>query len=891
MGDGGPAASAQIAQPEGMAIDGAGNLYIADAANHRVRKVSDGVITTVAGNGHGGFSGDGGPAAAAQLNQPYDVTLDAAGNLYIADFGNQRVRKVDTTGNITTAAGDGSSGSNGDGGQATAAMLLGPRNVVTDAVGNLYISEFDGHRVRRVAPDGTISTVAGTGIAGLGGDGGPATASQLAFPAGLALDGAGNLFIVDSSNVRIRKVLAGAGTISTVCTQLSFGMPYIQLTGLAAGAGGNLYIPEKGNSYVWQLTPAGAMSIVAGTPGEGTYTGDGHLATATALSSPVGAALDASGNLFIAETHRVRYVAAATGIIATVGGDGTFGFGGDGGSAISAVLNTPTGLAFNNGTLFIADQQNHRVRVVSAAGAISTVAGDGGPANTGDGLAALNASLALPDALAFDPAGNLYIADMNANRVRRVDATGIITTFAGNGGVGGYGSEGTPAALMSLNAPQGLAADSLGNVYVSDTNNNRVIQVDTAGDFHTVAGTGTAGSAGDGTTLGELYGPVGLAVDGQDNLYIADCWNHRIRMLSPGSAITTIAGTGTSGFSGDGGAATAAALSYPAGVAVDGSGNIFIADSGNQRVRIVTPDGNITTIAGTGSASYNGDSGAALDIALDNPYGLTVDAKGNIYVADSGNNRVRMMSVGQAAVTTVQPVTVTTASAASLAAGPLAPGEIFSIFAGAGQSMGPSVAAYGVFGDNGTLSTNLAGVQVLFNSIPAALFYAQASQINAQTPYEMAGLTSAELQVMYQGNTLVTMQVALADANPALFTLSSGTGNVVAVNQDGSINSDANPAERGSFVVLYATGEGQTSPAGESGQAAAAPYPQPVLPVSLSIGGITADLLFAAEAPGFAGLLQINAQIPSGFIPAGDLPVLLSVGAYQSPSGVTIAVK
>ena len=291
VGDGGSAAAAQVAQPEGMVVDPAGNLYIADAANHRVRKVTPGGdIGTVAGNGHPGFSGDNGPAVAAQLNQPYDLALDAAGNLYIADYGNQRVRMIGADGAITTVAGSGanSSGGDGDGGAATAAILLGPRNVAVDPAGNLYISEFGGHRVRRVAPDGTIGTVAGTGIAGLAGDGGPAIAAQLAFPAGLALDAAADLYIVDTGNVRIRKVLAGAGSITTICTALSFGMPNIQLGGLAGNAAGNLYIPERGNSYVWQLTPGGTLARVAGAPGSGAYTGDGQPAIADRAEHPRG---------------------------------------------------------------------------------------------------------------------------------------------------------------------------------------------------------------------------------------------------------------------------------------------------------------------------------------------------------------------------------------------------------------------------------------------------------------------------------------------------------------------------------------------------------------------------------------------------------------------------
>ena len=689
-GDGGTALSAQVAQPEGIVVDSAGNLYIADAANHRVRMVSaTGTISTVAGNGHPGFSGDHGPATAAQLNQPYDLALDAAGNLYIADYGNQRVRAIGADGNIITIAGNGPSGNRADGGPAAGALLRGPRNVTTDAAGNLYISEFDGHRVRQVKPDGTIHTIAGTGVAGFSGDGGAAAAAQLAFPAGLAFDGAGNLYIVDSGNLRIRKVLAGAGTIGTVITQQSFAVPYLQLSGLAASLSGKLYIPDSINAFVWQLTPAGVLTRVAGAPGSGAYTGDGQPALQTALNTPVAVTLDALGGLYISESRRVRLIAAATGIINTVAGTGVFGFGGDGGSPLMAILNAPAGLALSNGSLYIADQNNHRVRVV-AGGVISTVAGNGAPAYAGDGLPAVSAGLDGPNGLAFDSAGSLYIADTQDSRVRRVDLSGVITTFAGNGIASGYGGEGDPATLTPLNTPQGVAADSTGNVYIADTAHNRVILVDTAGNMHTVAGTGSPGdSGGGGGPLAELYGPTGLAVDIAGNLYIADTGNHRIRLLAPGGTLSTIAGTGTNGFSGDSGAATAAELSYPAAVAVDASGNIYIADTGNHRVRVITTGGIIATIAGTGDPSYNGDSGAALKTALDHPGGLALDGQGNLWVADTGNNRVRLLAPAPTVVTPPQLVGVALTNAASLLPGPVAPGEIFSIFGQAWDRIRP----------------------------------------------------------------------------------------------------------------------------------------------------------------------------------------------------------
>ena len=881
VGDGGLGTSAQLAQPEGLAIDSLGNLYIADAANHRIRMVTPaGVISTIAGNGHPGFGGDNGPAAAAQLNQPYDVALDSSGNLYIADFGNQRVRRIDSSGNITTVAGNGATGSNGDGGPATAALLLGPRNLALDSAGNLYLSEFNGHRVRMVTPGGIISTFAGIGIAGFSGDGGPAAASQLAYPAGLALDAAGDLYIVDTLNVRIRKVLAGSGTISSVCNQQSFGMPYVQLSGIASSAGGNLYIPDSGSAYVWEWTAAAGLTRVAGTPGSNPYTGDGQPALQTALTAPTAATLDSTGDLYISESHRVRSVAAATGIINTVAGNGTFGYAGDGGTATQAVLNTPTGITVSNGSLYIADQGNSRIRQVSQ-GSITTVAGNGVPSYSGDGLAASAAGLSGPSAVAVDSSNNLYIADTSNERVRRVSPAGVITTFAGDGQSNGFGGEGEPATFIPLDSPQGVAADNAGNVYVADTYHNRVLQVDDSGDMRTVAGTGTPSPFG-------LNGPLGIAVDPNGNLYIADSLNQRVEMLSASGAISTVAGTGTSGFSGDGGPAVSAELSDPSAVAADSSGNLYIADTGNNRIRVVSPDGTIVTIAGTGIAAYNGDSGPALQVDLYNPAGVAVDSQGNLWVADTGNNRVCQLTATQTLGIPPQTTSVTFANAASLQSGPLAPGEIFSIF---GQGIGPVTAVTGTFGASGLLSTSLGGVQVMFNDTPAPLFYVQSQQINAQVPFEMSGQSAAQVQIIFQSTLLASAQVAIVDADPALFTVNNGTGNAVIVNQDGSINSDQNPAARGSTVVLYATGAGETTPAAVTGQPAQAPLPQPILPVSLSMDGVPANILYAGDAPGFVGLLQINAIVPDGFMPAGILPLTLTLGSYESPAGPTISVK
>ena len=542
VGDNGPATAAWLRFPIGVAVDAAGNLFIADRDNHRIRKVdSAGVITTVAGTGESGFSGDGGQAVNAQLGEPDSVAVDGAGNLFIADTLNHRVRKVDSAGIVTTVAGTGESGLGGDGGAALDARLTYPFSVAVDDAGNLFIADAGNYRIRKVDRKGLITTVAGTGESGLGGDGGPALDARLAYPISVAVDGAGNLFIADSGNYRIRKV-----------------------------------------------DTAGVITTVAGT-GESGFSGDGGPATAARLRTPRGLAVDGMGNLFIADRYdnRIRMVDAA-GIITTVAGTGESGFSGDGGQAVGARLYGPRGLAVDGaGNLFIADTFNDRIRKVGSAGVVTTIAGTG---ESGDGGPAVDARLAFPEGVAVDGAGNLFMADLIDHRIRRVDTAGVITTIVGTG-ERGFSGDGGAAVAARLDSPRGVAVDGAGNFFIADSGNGRIRRVDTAGVITTVAGTGERGFSGDGgpAVAARLDGPIGLAMDGAGNLFITDSGNGRIRRVDTAGVITTIVGTGERGFSGDGGAAVDAQLAFPADVAVDGAGNVFIADSGNGLIRILTP--------------------------------------------------------------------------------------------------------------------------------------------------------------------------------------------------------------------------------------------------------------------------------------------------------------
>ena len=758
-GDGGPATEAELNHPAGVAVDAAGNVYVADRGSHRVRRIDAvGTITTVAGTGTAGFSGDGGPATAAQLNYPHRVAVDAAGNLYVTDWKNNRVRRIDPAGTITTMAGTGTAGYAGEGGPATAANLYLPTAVAVDTAGNLYVPEWENKRVRRIDAAGEITTVAGTGTTGYSGDGGPATEARFNGLSGVAVDAAGNVFVADQYNDRVRRI-DPEGTITTFAGGGTGGGPADNpfWTGVAVDAAGNLYVVDSsyGSSRVWRIDAEGLITAVAG----GGYGRDGGLAAEAKLFRPFGVAVDAAGNVFVADfdENKVRRIDAA-GTITTVAGTGWPGYSGDGGPATEAQFEGPYGVAVDAaGNLYVADWYNSRVRFVSTApyqvnvplgsseetarfavsakGAVTrngqpvlagsqvvvcnggvyslrpnfnrglnavyagarqaiglgdrkpitlvrdeagtwrigadavrhghrhyqgdreyvldsvdgqwrlathamrTVAGHSGVEG---GVLATGATFYSPSSVAADSAGNLYVADRENNRVRRVDAAGMIATFAGTGDRG-YGGDGGLAVDAQLDRPSSVAVDAAGNVYVADTGNQRVRRIDLTGEIATAAGTGEQGYGGDGgpATDAPLDNPVGVATDAVGNVYVADSGNQRVRRIDLAGSIATFAGTGEAGYSGDGGMAAEARLDGPSGVAVDATGNVYVADYLGERVRRIDSAGMITTVAGTGEAGDSGDGGSAVEAMLDGPFGVAVDAAGNLYVADLSNHRIR----------------------------------------------------------------------------------------------------------------------------------------------------------------------------------------------------------------------------------------------------------
>ena len=877
-------------------MDSSGNLYFT-SINCVFKLDATGTLTLIAGTSRPGYSGDGGAATSAQLNGPQGLAVDSLGNIYVADSLNHSVRMVSPSGVINTLVGTGTPGYTGDGGLANGAQLDLPGGLAFDQYGNLYIADTANNVIRIVTPAGNILTFAGIASAGYSGDGAAANLAQLSSPTDVAVDSMNNVYIADTNNSVIRQVttdnnihtFAGDNTLSVMpgnprssgdggaATSATLNQPH----GVAVDSSGNVYLSEFGDSKIRKITK-GIISTIAGTGTYG-YTGDGSTATSAELANPWGLSVDSSGNVYIADlaNYRIRKIAGTN--ISTVAGTGLFSYSGDGGPAARSQMNGPRGVAIDAaGNLYIADTGNNGVRKV-AKGAISTLAGSVIAGFAGDNGPAISAQLNAPQAVAADAAGNVYVADTVNNRIREISAAGIITTFAGSG-TAGYAGDNGPAANAQLNAPRGLAVDKSGNVYIADFNNNVVRKV-SQGTIVTVAGTGALGFSGDGgqATAAQLNGPVSVAVDGAGDLYISDYNNYRIRMVSPKGIINTIAGSGTSVSTGDGGPAVNAQLAAPGSLVVDSSGNLYFVDSAT-RVRKISPDGTIATIAGNGTIGYSGDGGLSLSAQLNSPSGLALDASNNLYIADTGNNAIRLLQPVSFNLTISSVV-----NSASLAGGPISPGEVVVIF---GSGLGPAQLTSST-AVNGVLGTSLAGTRVLVNGVAAPLLYTWATQVAFVVPYATSGST-AQVVVQYQNQTSTSASVSVGASSPALFTSNtSGQGQAAAFNQDGTLNSASNPAKAGSTITLFATGTGQTSPAGVDGLVtpSTGTAPQPVQNVTVVIGGQPAMVLSAANAAGsVAGVTQIKAVIPSQLPTGNAIPVFIQQGSVASPSGVTIAV-
>ncbi len=872
------ATGAAIGQPSRVTVDAGGNVYF--SANHSVyRLATTGTLTLVAGNSRAGFSGDGGPAIRAQLNEPKGLALDAAGNLYIADSQNNRVRVVDRNGVINTFAGNGSISSGGgprtynDGGPAVNAFLHLPSGVAVDKSGNVYIADTGDNIIRKVTTDLVINTIAGDSYPGYFDKDDntsdnvlpDAVDSEFNKPQDVAVDGAGNIYIADTVNNVVRKITSD-GKIRTIVGDASAGFKgdsgpaeKAGLTtpmALVVDGSGNLYILTNGDSRIRKVDTKNVITTVAGSGVPGFADGSGASAQ---FNFPTGLAVDSSGNLYVADSLNLRIRKVAGGNVTTVAGNGNFSYSGDNGPALDAQLNRPFGVAADaSGNVYIADTANNVVRRVSKDGVIVNVLGSS-QAGGGDN------QLSAPQSVAVDQGGNLYIADTLNGRIRKVSG-GAVSTVGGTD---------------QFFTPTGVAVDASGNVYVADISRNIVRRVAANGNVATVAGTGTAGYGGDnGPAVGALLNaPRAVAVDGAGNLYIADTGNNRIRRVDTSGQIATVAGTGVPGFSGDSGLAVNARIANPVGIAVDSSGNIYFSDG--TRVRKVIA-GFIATIAGNAAPGYSGDGGAAATAQLNGPASIAVDSAGNVYVADAGNHAIRMLQP-LAAGLRINAVT----SGASNQTGVIAPGEVVALY---GAGMGPVQVTESQLVD-GRVPITLAGTTAYFNGAPAPILYTSAGQVGAIAPFNLSG-DKADVVVTYQGQVSSALTVSIASVAPAFFTLDrTGAGQAVAVNSDGSLNGPNRPAKAGDYVTLYATGLGRTNPASQDGAPGSAPLPLPAVTPTATIGGRDASIQYAGGAQGIvAGVMQVNVQIPAGLTP-GPVAVVLKSGTQSSPNGVTIYVQ
>lgn len=576
--------------------------------------------------------------------------------------------------------------------------------------------------------------------------------------------------------------------------------------------------------------------------------------------------------------------------INTIVGTGTAGFTGDAAAANVAQVNFPMSIARSaSGTLYIADTFNVRLRTVQTDGIIRTIAGTGTRGFSGDGAAATSALISAPYGIAVDTAGNVYFSDSQNNMVRKISTTGTITRIAGTG-VQGYGGDGGNATDALLNLPTGLAVDTTGNVYVADTQNHRIRRIGTDGKIATVLGTGQPNFDGDGGPgdKAPIFYPEGVALDSAGNLYVADTFNHRIRKLSSLGIASTVVGNGTPAFRGDGGQALGASLNYPRGVFVDASGNILIADSINNRIRMVTENGVIRTIAGAGFFGDAGDDGPATQARFRYPRAVISDGSGGYLVLDTDNHRIRQLKpIPQSPSINKDGVVSSTAFGGFRTA---ARGSWLEVY-GSNLAQGTREWASSDFID-GKAPTSLAGTSVTIGGRPAYVAYVSPGQVNVQIPDTLpAG--QHDVVVKSPQGTSVAYKVTVDEVQPGLFappTLSSGGRQYAGVIlADGSVASVTAPKVRpGDTVTLYGIGFGSVAPnlaAGEIVRNANSV----VLPLQFFFGDAPATVTYAGLAPGTLGLYQINVVVPQ--VPASDaIPLRFKLNGTDGAQSLFTAV-
>jgi hypothetical protein len=662
-GDGGPASNASIGYIVGQpAIDTQSNVFFgANTAGWRLRKIDTANTITTVGGAPQFFYGDGQYPTAAALGPRLSVSVVSPGALLVTDASNVRLRFVDAQPVIQTIAGTGQTGYSGDGGLAVNATFLNPNMTATDSAGNIFVADSSNNMIRKITGFSTISRYAGSTTAGSTGDGGAALSARLAAPYGVAVDSANLLYITDTSNCVVRTVDPALGTIQRFAGNYTRGFSgdgglatAAQLSypkGISADSARNVYVADTGNSRVRRIAQSsGIISTIAGNGAEG-YSGDNGPACSASLSSPTGVATDFAGNFYIADTNNncVRFVNVSNGYINTVAGrPPRGGYLGNNTFATAALLSTPTDVGYDqsSGFLYIADEGNRRIRLLNTGtGIIYDYVGNGSPYSLGDQIPASNAIFGSITGVVADLQDNVYVADGGANIIRKIDAaSGIITSAVGTGG-GGFTGDG-PALSASVSTPRTMVADSNNNILFCDTDNHRIRKYITAsGTVETIAGTGVAGYAGDTdyASTAQLNFPKALALDTSGNIFVGDSSNYRIRRIDAATGIiTTYAGTGVPGTILAGGPATSTPISFITALTTDYTNTLYMTDyDTNGLWQISSGDATFRPLSGISTPSYLGDAGPLSNAQFNRPMGVITDVPGNFIIADSGNYRLR----------------------------------------------------------------------------------------------------------------------------------------------------------------------------------------------------------------------------------------------------------
>ena len=851
----GTGGAASFATPGNVAVDSSGNVYVADQLNHTIRKITpQGVVTTFAGTATVAGSIDG-TGTGARFNNPYGIAVDAAGNVYVADTYNCTIRKITSAGVSSTLAGTaGIIG--GKDGTGPAAQFNFPTGVAVDGSGNVYVSDILNYTIRKVTPAGVVTTLAGDVLLA-GFSDGTGAAAEFNYPYDIAVDANGNLYVADFYNFTVRKItppnvvttLAGSpgqGYADGTGAAAQFYYP----TGMAMDASGNLYVVDNSNSTIRKVTPSGAVTTVAGTPGRIGYA-DGTGAAAQ-FDYPFGIAMDKSGNMYVSDElgETIRKVTPSGAVTTIAGTPGVKGSTNGTGSA--ALFNSPAGIVVDgSGNLYVSEQGNVDIRKITPSGVVTTLAGTAGASGSADGTGTA-AQFQAPAGMALDASGNLYVADYGNGTIRKVTPAGVVTTVAGRASNQGS-KEGTGAAAQ-FDAPVGVAVDASGNVYVTDEKNNTIRMMTAAGVVTTLAGTPGVANYADGTGGAALFDqPLGIVVDGSGNLYVSDASNDTIRKGSANGS-PQIQAPPTDQYASVGGSATfsvtasgSGTLTYQwnfNGSAIGGATgssytvtNAQASNSGQYTVTVTNANGSVTS--GVGNLYVNtGSSGARLiNIATRALVGTGANVLiPGFVIGGSGSETVLIRADGPALTAfgvtgaLAQPSMVLTAQAtgATLATNTgwgtntnPTPAQIASVAVQVGAfplasgsadcavivTLQPGAYTVQVSGVGNTTGVALAEVyEVAYTGTARLVNIATRAQVgtggNILIPgFVIGGSGVEQLLVRADGPALTAFGVAGALAQPSLTVTAQATGSTIGSNTGWGTNTSPTPSQIASIAV------------------------------------------------------------------------------------------